>query len=321
MDHVFRLHGLPEVIISDQDPCLTGKFWKSLFDLLGTDLRFSTAFHLQTDGQSERMMQTMENFLRPYVERRPTGWSQHLVLAEFAANNAVNVVTSYAPFFLNSGDHPIVPSILLHGRDASSHVEAVQTMVDRMETALEEAQANLSVAANWAKAYADASQREEKYEVGDEVVLATRHLRVKEHLPVKLYRWWIGPFIIAKVISPVAYRLNLPPHWRIHPVFHLSNLKRYYLPEEFERVERPPSPVVADSEEEFEVEAILRHKGSGTRRLYQVPWKGYPITEASWEPESHLRNAPQILEEYLHRVAAETSLRRRQWNRGSRRTT
>ena len=86
-------------------------------------------------------------------------------------------------------------------------------------------------------------------------------------------------------------------------------------------MERPPSPIVVDGEEEFEVEAILRHKGSGARRLYQVLWKGYPITEASWEPESHLRNAPQILEEYLRRVAAETSVRRRQRNRGSRRTT
>ena len=141
------------MIIFDRDPHFTGKFWKSLFDLLGTDLRFSMAFHPQTDGQSERMIQTMENFLRPYVERRPAGWSQHLALAEFAANNAVNVATGYTPFFLNSGDHPIVPLILLHDRDASSHVEAVQMMVDWMKIALEEAQANLSVAANWAKSY------------------------------------------------------------------------------------------------------------------------------------------------------------------------
>ena len=199
------------MIISDRDPCFTGKFWKSLFDLLGTDLRFSTAFHPQTDGQSERMIQTMENFLRLYIERRPADWSQHLALAEFAVNNVVNVAIGYTPFFLNSGDHPIVPSILLHGGDVSSRVEAVQTMVDQMKTALEEAQANVSVVANWAKVYADASRREEKYELGDEVVLATRHLRVNEHLPVKLRRRWIGPFSIAKVISSVAYRLNLPP--------------------------------------------------------------------------------------------------------------
>ena len=276
VDHVFRLRDLPEVIIFDRDPHFTGKFWKSLFDLLGTDLRFSTTFHLQTDGQSERMIHIVENFLRPYVERRLASWSQHLVLAEFAANNAVNVATGYTPFYLNSGDHPIVPLILLHCGDVSSHVEAVQTMVDWMKTALEEAQANLSVAANRAKAYADASRQAETFEAGNEVVLATRHLHVNEHLLVKLKRRWIGPFSITKVISLVAYRLDLPPTWRIHPVFHVSNLKRFHRSEESERVEWPPSAIVVDGEEEFEVEAILRHKGTGARRLYQVLWKVIP---------------------------------------------
>ena len=150
------------------------------------------------------------------------------------------------------------------------------------------------------------------------MVLATRHLCINEHLPVKLRRQWIGPFSIAKVISPVAYRLDLPPTWRIHPIFHVSNLKRFHRSEEFKRVERPPSPIVVDGEEEFEVEAILWHKGTGAWRLYQVLWKGYPITEASWEPESHLCNAPQILEDYLRRVATMTRCRRRR-NRGNRR--
>ena len=71
VDHVFQLHDLPKVIISDWDPCFTGKFWKSLFDLLGTDLYFSTAFHPQTDGQYEWMIQIVENFLRLYVKKHP----------------------------------------------------------------------------------------------------------------------------------------------------------------------------------------------------------------------------------------------------------
>ena len=70
-DNVFRLHGLPEVIISDRDPCFIGKFWCAMFDLLGTNLRFSTTFHPQIDGQSERTIQVLDNFLRPYVERHP----------------------------------------------------------------------------------------------------------------------------------------------------------------------------------------------------------------------------------------------------------
>ena len=109
----------------------------------------------------------------------------------------------------------------------------------------------------------------------------------------------------------MAYRLDLPPAWRIHPVFHVSNLKRFHRSTEFEREEQPPPPVLVDGEEEYEVEAILRHKGQGARRLYQVLWRGYPGTEASWEPESHLRNAPHILDEYLRRIAADQQEKRR----------
>ena len=124
------------------------------------------------------MIQTLENFLRPYVERHPQTWSQYLVLAEFAANNTVNVATGYSPFYLNSGDHPLVPSVLMHGGGVSSQIEAVQTMVDRMKTALEEAQANLTVAQSRAKSQVDRSRHDETFEVGDEVVLSTCNIRV-----------------------------------------------------------------------------------------------------------------------------------------------
>ena len=164
------------MIISDRDPRFTSKFWKGLFDLLGTDLRFSTAFHPQTDGQSERAIQTLENFLRPYVERDPQNWVKQLPLAEFAANNAVNVAMGYTPFFLNSGDHPILPTSILQGH-GTSRVEAVQLMVERMKTALEEAQANLAHAQRRAQYQANKSRRDESYKVGDEVLLATRNLR------------------------------------------------------------------------------------------------------------------------------------------------
>ena len=98
VDNVFRLHGMPQVIISDRDPRFVSKFWDDLFSLLGTDLRFSTAFHPQTDGQSEVTIRVLENFLWPYVEHRPSTWVDQLPLAEFAANNAVNLSTGYSPF-------------------------------------------------------------------------------------------------------------------------------------------------------------------------------------------------------------------------------
>ena len=103
----------------------------------------------------------------------------------------------------------------------------------------------------------DHSRHDEKFEVGDEVVLSTRHISVNPHLPSKLRRRWIGPYRVARVISPVAYGLDLPPAWRIHPVFHVSNLKRFQMSKEFEREERPPSPVVVDGEEEVKWRRFL----------------------------------------------------------------
>ena len=81
------------------------------------------------------MIQTLENFLRPYVERNPSEWTQHLTLAGFAANNAVSTATGYSPFYLNDGEHPIVPSTFLR-MSGPSQVVAVQEMVDRMKAAL-----------------------------------------------------------------------------------------------------------------------------------------------------------------------------------------
>ena len=161
------------------------------------------------------------------------------------------------------------------------------------------------------KEYADRSRRSETFRKGTEVLLSTRNLRVDLHLPSKLWRRWIGPYRVTEVISPVAYRLDLPPAWRIHAVFHVSNLKRFNRSTEFVRVERPPSPIVIEGEEEYEVEGILRHKGESASRRYLVLWKGYPLTEASWEPVSHLEHAPLILEEYLRKIAKSGGLRRR----------
>ena len=142
--------------------------------------------------------------MRPYVERHPQTWSQYLALAEFAANNAINVAMGYSPFYLNSGDHPLAPSVLMHGGGVSSKIEAVQTMVDRMKTTLEEAQANLTVAQSQVKSQVDRLRRNEMIEVGDEVVLSTCNIRVNQHLTSKLQRCWIGPYRVTKVISLVV---------------------------------------------------------------------------------------------------------------------
>ena len=97
----------------------------------------------------------------------------------------------------------------------------------------------------------------------------------------------------------MAYRVELPLSWRLHPVFHVNKLKKYIHSEEFSREVHPPPPVVVEDHLEYEVEDLIWHWGKGTRRQYLVLWKGYPFTEATWEYERDLVNTPEILEAYL----------------------
>ena len=191
-------------------------------------------------------------------------------------------------------------------------------MADRMKVVLVSAQENIHKAQERMKRAVDRSRREETFKEDDEVVLWTKHLRnLDTHLPVKLRRRWVGPFTVKKVVSPVAYRLNLPQGWKIHPTFHVSNLKRYLRSEEFVREVQPPPPELVEGVLEYEAESILRHKGKGAQRRYLVLWKGYPVTEATWEPPMHLDHAPEVLEEYLHRVQQQESRTRTRKRRTS----
>ena len=158
----------------------------------------------------------------------------------------------------------------------------------------------------------DKKRRPEECKIGDEVVLSSANLRTYcPNLPPKIKARWVGPFRIQKVVPLVAFGLDLPPGWRIHPVFHTSKLKRYIHSEEFLREVEPPPPILVGDTLEYEVEGLLWHQGSGARCRYLVLWKGYPLTEATWEPESHLTNAPDILEEYLCQVEARNRGKRR----------
>jgi hypothetical protein len=304
-NHVVRYHGIPSTIISDRDSKFTSTFWKELWACLGTTLNMSSSFHPETDGQTERANRTLVDTLRSYVSIYQNDWDEYLTSAEIAYNNSVNAASNETPFYLNSGQHPNLALSTAIKSKNNVYVPSVNEMIENMNTAIQHAKICLQQAQQRQKHYADQHRRDIQFVVGDKVMLSTYNLSSLNKTP-KLLPKYIGPYTIKRVISSVAYELNLPSNMKIHSTFHVSKLKPYsdnnddIFPNR-DQIIRPP-PDIIDDHEEFEVEKVLdkreRKYGRGKRIEYLVLWKGYPIYEASWLPLSNLTNAKDIINEY-----------------------
>ena len=306
VDSVVRAHGLPRVIVSDRDPRFTSHFWREVHRVMGTTLAMSSGFHPQTDGQTERANRSIEEMLRAFVGRRQNDWDERLGMIEFAYNNAVHSSSGFTPFYLCYGRHPVSPVNLLS--QVESKNEAADSFLRQMEEDVAQAISNLKRAQDKQKSYADKRRRELEFQVGDQVLLATKNLplQVAAGGSRKLGPLYCGPFTVLEKYT-AAYRLQLPPHMRIHPVFHVSQLKLYKKPTNEERTYQKPDPVLTDAGvEEYEVEEIINHRkrrrGKTTTKEYLILWKGYPAHDMTWEPEDNVANAPEKIAEYFGRV-------------------
>ena len=300
VDHVFRLHGLSREFITDRDVRFTSAFWQEVTTQLGTRAVMSSSFHPETDGQTERVNQTLETYLRHFVSAELNNWDTLLSRAEFAHNAAVHESTRQTPFFLNSGFHPRTP---LGEKIEVLHPESA-AFVERLHSNLTLARKMLIAAQQRQKAFADQHRTEKVFSVGDKVLLSTKYLNIKHsETNRKLLPKWIGPFEVVQVVGPVAYKLQMNPGWRVHPVFHVSLLEPY---REDGRVQPPPPPMELEGVLEYEVEAILSHRFRGTRKpktSYLVAWKGYGPEHNSWEPEENVVNSPELVADYWKRLA------------------
>ncbi|KAJ9513865.1 hypothetical protein QJQ45_020944 [Haematococcus lacustris] len=284
----FKHHGLPEAIISDRDPKFTSDFWTSLFHLTGTRLLLSSAYHPQTDGQTERANRTVEDMLRPYVNDHKTDWDQHLAAVEFAYNSSEHVGTGFTPFYLNYGQHPTTPSALLLPPPTLVPSQAAEDFVTSMRNNLTAARSALQRSIDTQKLHADQHRRHEEFEIGDLVLLSCANLNLQTAVnSAKLQPRFVGPFKVLAKHSPVSYKLDLPSSMRILPTFHISRLRHYLSSSSFpERtVELQPSPVIIDGEAYFTVEAILGRRWNDAQHAFQylIKWAGYDDSFNSWE--------------------------------------
>jgi len=146
------------------------------------------------------------------------------------------------------------------------------------------------------KKYADKSRRHVTFAAGDQVLLSTRNLAIQPGFSKKLLPRFIGPFTTKEARSDVTYKLDLPAKLKIHNVFHIS-LLRHYTPTA--NCKAVPLPEILEGEVEYEVEAILDHKGTKSKH-FLVKWKGYPSEDNTWEPEVNLQNCHELLMQYKH---------------------
>ena len=265
----------------------------------------STAYHPETDGQTERVNRTLEQMLRAYVGYRQDDWDGWLPLVEFTYNNAKQASTGLSPFYCDLGQHPLVPSSLTMHTEFSdiTRVDATADYLRHMAEIMMEAQSAIAEAQERQAYYANQHRREEVFEEGEMVLLSTANIttEVDARRPSsKLSPRFIGPYRIVKMVSPTACMLELPATMKIHPVFHVSLLRKYNEnPEEFsERRQVPPPPVVIDDQREFEVERILDKRERRRRVEYLVKWKGYELYDATWEPLKNLTNAQETVRDF-----------------------
>ena len=298
---VYRLHGLPSDIVSDRDKLFNSTFWRHFLTLLDVKPNMSTAFHPQTDGQTERVNQVLEQYLRIFCNYQQDDWQEHLPLAEFAYNNAAHASTGKTPFVANYGQHPTTPATTPLAAPESSSNPAAERLVKSLRSLHAELARNLADAYQTHARYYDRKVKEAPpLEEGDQVWLLRRNIKTTRPSDKLDYKR-LGPFRIKSKIGQAAFHLQLPPSMRIHPVFHVSLLEPFKQNDIPGRVQDPSPPVIVDDYEEYEVEEILDSRIRYGKLQYFVHWKDWPVSSRTWEPVKNLVNAPDLVEDF-HRA-------------------
>ncbi|CDF41213.1 unnamed protein product [Chondrus crispus] len=229
-NEIYKHHGLPRKIISDRDTRFTSTLWKEFMKVLRVKLNLSTAFHPQTDGQSERAFRTLREMLRCFVSYTQRHWSKHLPGLEFAYNNHISDTTKQTPFFLEYGQHPLSVSDVLHSDGSETLTVTTQRFLENIRRANELAKLSITASNERNAEQVNKHRGYHSFLLGDQVMLSTKNLPLKTGRSKTSSPKYIGPFKVIDILAPGnAYKLKLPQKYQnLHPTFHISLLKPYY---------------------------------------------------------------------------------------------
>ena len=305
IENIFRHHGLPSDIVSDRDTRFTSEFWNEVMKTLEISLSMGTAFHPQTDGQTERQNRVIEEMLRHFVNYNQDNWVELLPIVEFAINNSKSISSGYTPFELEYGVDPISQPLQQIVDSESNRITDANEFVTRIAQTLKQARDNLVTAQQRQIRAANRYRRLIQFNDGDMVLLNSEfyHRASLSGQPTqKLSQKWLGPFKIIKAWSDHEYQLELPHDMeRIYPIINVENLKLFRISDESKfpnRSESIPEPVEIGGETEFEVERILDKRKFRKKIQYLVKWTGYGIQDSEWINSENLPNAQELIEEF-----------------------
>ena len=288
-ERAFPFIGLPTKLITDRDVRFTSNLFRELCKQLGVKQNLSSAYHPQTDGESERTNQTVETALRIFSNFRQDDWSEWLPIVQYQINSHVSGTTKFAPYELWMGYVPHA-----HQPERPSTMPRIQERKEWLREARSQAQEAMTRAQQlWIK-----PSKHRPYVKGEQVWLEGKNLHTS-HPTNKLRPKRFGPFNVMEVLGPTTYRLDLPQNWKIHNAFHASLLTPYVETTEHGRNYAEPQPELIDGEPEYEVERILdsRRHGRGRQLQYLVQWKGYSAAHNSWEPRENV-HAPELVKSF-----------------------
>ena len=294
IEKIVSLHGVPSSIVSDRDPRFTSKFWEGLQKALGTKLRLSSAYHPQTDGQTERTIQSLEDLLRACVLEKGGAWDSYLPLIEFTYNNSYHSSIGMAPFEALYGRRCRTPLCWYESGESSViGPEIVQQTTEKIKLIQEKMRASQSRQ----KSYHDKRRKNLEFSAGDHVFMRVtpmtgigRALKSK-----KLTPRFIGPFQITERVGEVAYRIALPPRLaNLHDVFHVSQLRRY-IPDpshviQIDDVQVRDNLTVETLPMRIEDREVKQLRGKEIA-LVKVAWGGPADGNITWELESQMKEA------------------------------